>query len=207
MEEYDAAFELVDKLVNRYGLNPDRVITVPGNHDLNWDLSEEAYDFVPKRKLPKSLLEGQYIDAGGAGALIKDEERYQQRFKYFSDRFYKKVYSKPYPLEYDRQAILHPCPDDKILFLALNSCWELDHHYKDRASIKSGAIAHAVDQILTGNYDDWLKIAVWHHPVTSAESMKNTAFLEQLAVNGFQIAMHGHIHQAKDENFQYDTKE
>lgn len=204
VEEYDAAFELVDKLVNRYGLNPDKVITVPGNHDLNWDLSEEAYDFVPKRKLPKSLSKEQYIDAGGAGALIRDEERYQQRFKHFSDRFYKKVYGKPYPLEYDQQAILHPCPDDKILFLALNSCWELDHHYKDRASIKSGAIAHAVEQILTGNYDDWLKIAVWHHPVTSAESMKNADFLEQLAANGFQVAMHGHIHEAKDENFKYD---
>lgn len=205
VEEYDAAFELVDKLVNRYGLDPNRVITVPGNHDLNWDLSEEAYDFVPKRKLPKSLKEGQYIDAGDAGALIPDQDRYQQRFKHFSDRFYKKVYSQPYPLEYDKQAILHSCPDDKILFLALNSCWELDHHYKDRASIKSEAISHAVDQILTGNYDDWLKIAVWHHPVTSAESMKNVAFLEQLATLKFQVAMHGHIHQAKDENFQYDT--
>ncbi len=205
VEEYDAAFELVDKLVNRYGLNPDRVITVPGNHDLNWDLSKKSYDFVYKNEIPKSLPEGQYIHAGEAGALIRDEERYQQRFKHFSDRFYKKVYSKPYPLEYDQQAILHPCPNDKILFLALNSCWELDHHYKDRASIKSEAISHAIDQILTGNYDDWLKIAVWHHPVTSAESMKNVAFLEQLAVNGFQVAMHGHIHQAKNEYFKYDT--
>ena len=205
VEEYDAAYYFVDQLVSRYGLKLDRVITVPGNHDLNWDLSEEAYDFVLKRKLSKSLPEGQYIDAGEAGALIRDEERYQQRFKNFSDRFYKKVYGKPYALEYDKQAILHPYPDDKILFLALNSCWELDHHYKDRASIKSGAISHAVDQILTGNYDDWLKIAVWHHPVTSAESMKNVAFLEQLATLKFQVAMHGHIHQAKDENFQYDT--
>ena len=205
VKEYDAACELVDKLVNRYKLNSGRVITVPGNHDLNWDLSEEAYDFVSKRKLPKPLLEGQYIDAADAGALIRDEEKYKLRFKHFSDRFYQKVYGKPYPLEYDKQAILHSFPDDKILFLALNSCWELDHYYKDRASINPNAISHAVDQILTGNYDDWLKIAVWHHPVTSAESMKNVDFLEQLAVNGFQVAMHGHIHQAKDENFKYDT--
>ena len=205
IEEYNAAFELVDKLVNRYGLNPDRVITVPGNHDLSWDLSEEAYDFVSKRKLPKTLKEEEYIDAGNLGAFIRDEERYQKRFKHFSDRFYKKVYSRTYPLEYDQQAILHPCPEDKILFLALNSCWELDHHYKDRASINPNAISNAIDQILTRNYDDWLKIAVWHHPVTSSESMKNVAFLEQLAVNRFQVAMHGHIHEAKKENFQYDT--
>jgi hypothetical protein len=36
--------------------------------------------------------------------------------------------------------------------------------------------------------------------------MKNPAFLEQLAVTGFQLGIHGHIHEAKDENFQYDTK-
>ncbi|NJL63338.1 MAG: hypothetical protein HC903_17770, partial [Methylacidiphilales bacterium] len=34
--------------------------------------------------------------------------------------------------------------------------------------------------------------------------MKNVAFLEQLAVNGFQLGIHGHIHEAKDEHFRYD---
>ena len=205
-EEYDAAFNLVDKLVKRYGLDSNRVVIVPGNHDLNWDLSEAAYPFVAKRKLPNPLPQGRYIEAGNAGALICDEAEYKQRFAYFSARFYKKVYGKPYPLEYDQQAILHPCPQDKILFVALNSCWEIDHHYRDRAGIHSNAIANAVDQILSENYDDWLKIAVWHHPVNGSESMKNPAFLEQLAVHGFQLGIHGHIHEAKDENFQYDTK-
>ncbi|MFW9263406.1 metallophosphoesterase [Nostoc sp. CALU 546] len=196
-EEYDAAFELVDKLVKRYGLDPSRIVIVPGNHDINWELSEIAYPFVPKRKLPNPLPEGKYIDAGSAGALICDENEYKKRFDYFSDRFYKKIYSKYYPQEYDQQAIIHLCAEDKILFLGLNSCWEIDHEYKDRAGIHPNAIANALDQILTGNYDDWLKIAVWHHPVHSSESMKNTAFLEQLAVNGFQVGIHGHIHEAK----------
>jgi predicted MPP superfamily phosphohydrolase/energy-coupling factor transporter ATP-binding protein EcfA2 len=205
IDEYDAAFELVNKLLNHYRLDSNRVIIVPGNHDLNWDLSESAYDFVAKRKLPKSLAEGQYIDAGDAGKLIRDEERYKQRFKYFSKHFYEKIRECSYPLEYDKQSIIYPFPEDKILFLTLNSCWEIDQHYKDRSSINSNSISNSIDQILTGNYDDWLKIAIWHHPVTSAESMKNVAFLEQLVVNGFQIAMHGHIHEAKDENFQYDN--
>ncbi len=205
-EEYDAAFELVDKLVKRYGLDPSRIVIVPGNHDLNWELSETAYPFVPKRKLPNPLPEGRYIDAGSAGALICDEDEYKKRFDYFSDRFYKKIYNNPYPQEYDQQAIIYPCSEDKILFLGLNSCWKIDHEYKDRADIHPNAIANVLDQILTGNYDGWLKIAVWHHPVNGSESMKNTAFLEQLAVNGFQIGIHGHIHEAKDESFQYDTR-
>jgi hypothetical protein len=175
-EEYDAAFNLVDKLVTRYGLDSNRVVIVPGNHDLNWDLSEAAYPFVAKRKLPNPLPEGRYIEAGSAGALICDEAEYKQRFTYFSDRFYKKVYGKAYPLEYDQQAILHPCPKTKSYSLRLNSCWEIDHHYRDRAGIHSNAIANAVDQILSENYDDWLKIAVWHHPVNGSESLKNPLF-------------------------------
>lgn len=205
-EEYEAAFVLVDKLVKRYGLDPNRIIIVPGNHDLNWELSEDAYDFVPKRKLPDPLPEGRYIDAGSAGALICNEDKYKKRFEYFNDRFYQKIYNKAYPEEYAQQAILHSCPEDKILFLALNSCWEIDHEYKDRAGIHPNAITNALDKILMGNYDDWLKVAIWHHPVNSSESMKDVAFLEQLAVNGFQLGIHGHIHEAKDENFQYDTQ-
>ncbi len=205
-EEYEAAFELVDKLVKRYGLDPNRIVIVPGNHDLNWELSETAYPFVSKRKLPNPLPEGRYIDAGSTGALICDENEYKKRFDYFSDHFYKKIYNKPYPQEYDQQAILYPCLEDKILFLGLNSCWEIDHEYKNRAGIHPNAITNALEQILSVNYNDWLKIAIWHHPVNGSESMKNMDFLEQLAVSGFQVGIHGHIHEAKDENFQYDTR-
>ena len=67
-------------------------------------------------------------------------------------------------------------------------------------------MANAIEKILTEDYDGWLKVAIWHHPVNSSESMKDVAFLEQLAVNGFQLGIHGHIHEAKDENFQYDTQ-
>ena len=205
-EEYEAAFLLVDKLVKRYGLDPNRIIIVPGNHDLNWELSEDAYEFVHKRKFPKPLPEGRYIDAGSAGALICNEAKYKKRFEYFNDRFYQKIYNKAYPEEYAQQAILHSCPEDKILFLALNSCWEIDHEYKDRAGIHPNAMANAIEKILTEDYDGWLKVAIWHHPVNSSESMKDVAFLEQLAVNGFQLGIHGHIHEAKDENFHYDTQ-
>lgn len=201
-QEYEAAFQMVDKLVNKYELDYNRIVIVPGNHDLNWELSEDSYEFVPQRKVPKSLPEGEYINEN-TGKRIRKEEKYQERFKYFSEIFYTKIYNKPYPQDYKQQAIVHSFEEHKILFLGLNSCWEIDHHYKQRASIHPNAISTAIDEIL-GKYDGWLKIAVWHHPVTGGETMKNVEFLEQLAVNGFQIGMHGHIHEAKDENFKYD---
>jgi calcineurin-like phosphoesterase family protein len=204
-DEYEAAFELVDGLVKRFGLDANRIILVPGNHDLNHDLAEEAYPFVSKRKLLEPLPEGRYILAGEAGALLRDEALYRGRFANFGAYFYKKVYaSQEYPLNYAEQSILHLRPDDHLLFLALNSAWEIDHHYQDRASINMDALVRALGQLVDSQYDDWLKIAVWHHPVTGPEMMKNVDFLEQLAVNGFQICMHGHVHEAQQGFYTYD---
>jgi hypothetical protein len=205
-DEYDAALELFNRLVARFGLGPGQIIITPGNHDLNWDLAEQAYAFVSKRKLPDPLPEGRYIPAGDAGALICDEGLYQQRFANFSTHFYQKVFSgQPYPLDYAEQGIVHLCPSDQLLFLALNSAWEIDHHYQDRSGINMDALSRALDQLHDGQYDDWLKIAVWHHPITGKEMM-NDEFMQLLAVHGFQICMHGHIHEAIEGFYGYDPK-
>ena len=205
-EEYKAAFGLVDGLVKRFGLDAGRVVIVPGNHDLNWDISEEAYPFVPKRKLPAVLDEQLTIPAGEAGALVRDDLLYQKRFDLFSTHFYKKVYSgKDYPLDYAEQLKILERPDDKMLFLALNSCWQIDHHFQQRAGINMAALTRALDRLQDGKYDDWLKIAVWHHPVTGKEMM-NAEFLQLLSVHKFQICMHGHIHEAIEGFYKYDDK-
>ena len=68
------------------------------------------------------------------------------------------------------------------------------------------ALSNALSIILDREYDDWLKLAVWHHPINGPDMMKNTDFLEQLVNNGFQICMHGHIHEAKRELFNYGQR-
>jgi 3',5'-cyclic AMP phosphodiesterase CpdA len=204
-EEYTAAYELVDALVKRFGLDADRVVIVPGNHDLNWDLSEDAYPFVPKRKLQEKPPAGWTIPGDDTGTLIRQEDLYRRRFAYFSD-FYKKVFGGiEYPLDYVDQAILNERPKDRLLFLALNSCWEIDHYYRGRASINMPALAKILEQLGSDHYDAWVKIAVWHHPVTGREAM-NDAFLELLAVHGFQLCMHGHIHEAIEGFHKYNDE-
>lgn len=204
--EYKAAFEMVEGLVKRFGLDAGRVVIVPGNHDLNEDISEEAYPFVPKRKLLAFLDEQLSIPAGEAGALVRDGSLYQKRFDLFSTHFYKKVYSgKEYPLDYAEQSMIIEQTEDKMLFLALNSCWQIDHYFRQRAGINVDALSRALDRLQDEKYDDWLKIAVWHHPVTGKEMM-NDEFLELLSVHKFQICMHGHIHEAIECFHKYDDR-
>lgn len=205
-EEYDAAFRFVNGLTQHFGLAPERVVVVPGNHDLSWGKSREAYQFVFKELMPSDLPQSQIIPAGEIGFLVCDMTRYHARFEPFSEQFYRWV--RPgvrFPSDYADQAMLHLRPEDHILLLALNSAWEIDHHFRDRASINMEALSRALDQLQNNQCEGWLKIAVFHHPVTGREAM-NDDFMQLLAVHGFQIVLHGHVHEAKEGFYKYDDK-
>lgn len=205
-EEYDVAFTMVDGLVKRFGLDASRTVIVPGNHDLNWDLSEDAYTFTPQRRLPASLSVDEFIPAGDAGALLRNDELYRQRFAYFNTYFYRRVYTgQDYPTVYADQFLFVERPEDRILFLGLNSSWELDHHFHERAGIHMPALTGVLDRLQDGKYDGWLKIGVWHHPVIGKEAM-NDEFMQMLAVHGFQVVLHGHIHEARQGFYHYDDR-
>jgi small GTP-binding protein len=204
--EYHAAFLMIDSLVKRFGLDPSRVVIVPGNHDVNWDVSEIAYKFVPKRKLPTQLSENRYIPAGDTGALLLDEELYKTRFANFNTYLYRRVYAtKEYPLENIDQIVFVENLEQKILFLGLNSSWQIDHYFRDRISINMEALAHALDRLQEKDYKGWLKIAVWHHPITGNSSM-NDEFMQLLASHNFQVCLHGHIHEAIEGYHKYDDR-
>jgi small GTP-binding protein len=204
--EYQIAFDMVDGIVKRFALSSERVIIVPGNHDLNWELSEESYPFVPKRKLPSVLSDDRCIPAGDMGMLVRDDRLYPNRFKNFNEHFYKHIYvGKEYPLDYAEQTIFFERPEENILFVALNSSWEIDHHFRKRAGINSDALTRLMNRLNNGEYDGWLKIAVWHHPVSGKEMM-NDDFMGLLSVHKFQICVHGHIHEAIEGFYKYDEQ-
>nr|WP_321353137.1 metallophosphoesterase [uncultured Methanoregula sp.] len=203
-KEFKAAFGMVNDLVKRFGLDPSRVIIVPGNHDLNWDASESAYLFVTKRKLPDPLPQDRFIPAGDAGVLLRDEELYPERFTNFNNHFYRRIYcGKEFPRDYSSQALLIENAEDHILFLGLNSSWQIDHHFHDRANINMDALTIILDKLNEGVYNGWLKIAVWHHPISGREMM-NDEFMQLLTVHNFQICLHGHIHEAIENFHKYD---
>ncbi len=204
-DEYEAAFEFVNRLAKGFKLEPNRIVIVPGNHDLNWELSGRAYEFVYRNELTTAPQEGKFIDAGKPGVLICNEELNRQRFVNFDEHLFNKIYNKPYPLDYSKQSFLTIRADDRILFLTFNSSWNVDRHFPARASINPDALAHAFGQLVGGDYDDWLKIAVWHHPISGPSTM-NSDFLEQLAVHGFQLCLHGHIQQPNQVYHKYDEQ-
>lgn len=124
-KEYDEAVRFVRLISRHFKVSSDRFITVPGNHDVNWDAATTAYRFIPPHKRP-SDLPSDHIDLHANGALLRDADLHTLRFSNFSERFYRQAFGRPYPLQYTDQGIVHKFKSHKLLFVTLNSSWAID---------------------------------------------------------------------------------
>ncbi|WP_339458593.1 HEAT repeat domain-containing protein [Nodularia spumigena] len=206
--EYAAAQQFFDELRQDFPLQPEQIIIVPGNHDLNWSLAKKAYQLIDRDDYKGELTQGEYIEENASVIRVRDEEKYKRRFEHFSN-FYQTIKNQPYPLDYDQQYTLDHFPNQNLLILGLNSAWQLDHHYKSRATINMNTFSNALTKIRRQQeYTNCIKIAVWHHPLDSAwdDRIKDQSFMEQLAVAGFRFFLHGHVHQAQKGFNEYDAK-
>lgn len=203
-KEYDAARFFLELLMNGFGLSSRQVVLVPGNHDVSWDLSRSAYQLVRRSEHRAPLVPGSYVEHSTSVIEVRDDDRYGQRFQPFAD-LVKTITGEPYPLAAVDQATLHSLDDGKLLVLGLNSAWENDHHFPDRASIHGGALADALIKLGPASAEQ-LRVAVFHHPIHSGEEsrIKDVGFLQQLAVHGFRLVLHGHVHRADASLYRYD---
>lgn len=204
-DEYSEAKLFLGYLSEEFDLNPEQIIIVPGNHDLNWKISEAAYEPI-RAKDYTGIKDENYIINKGEFLEVLAPNKYKRRFIHFSE-FYKSITGTSYSLDYSEQYTLHDFPERKLLILGLNSAWHLDHHYKSRASIHMGALSNALTRIRKNPaYEGYLKFAVWHHPLNSPfeDRIKDHGFLEQLAKANFRVVFHGHIHKAEKTDFKYE---
>jgi WD40 repeat protein/3',5'-cyclic AMP phosphodiesterase CpdA len=203
--EYEEAKQFLGHISDEFKLDPTQIIIVPGNHDINWRLSESSYAAVRAKDYPGVVDEDHVINKGEYIEAL-DPGRHKQRFKDFC-AFYEEVTGKSYALDYEEQYTLYDYPENRLLVLGLNSAWHLDHYYTSRASINIGAFGKALTEIRNNKtYSNYLKCAVWHHPLNSPfeDRIKDHGFLEQLAKAEFQLVFHGHIHKSEKTDFKYD---
>lgn len=201
--EYDAARLFLEHLMSGFGLAARQLTLVPGNHDVSWPLAEVGYSLRRRSQQRGALRPGTFIEHGADVVEVRDEEAYRRRFQPFVD-LYRLVKGVEYPLDYVDQATLD-VPDPHLLILGLNSAWEIDHHFRDRASINAEALARALLKLGPPS-EDQLRIAAFHHPIHGGEDsrIRDAAFLQQLAVHGFSLVLHGHVHRAEDALYRYD---
>ncbi|MEE4357640.1 MAG: SUMF1/EgtB/PvdO family nonheme iron enzyme [Desulfococcaceae bacterium] len=207
-EEYEAAEIFIRSLCEKFRMSPSALVMVPGNHDLNWGKSEDSYELKFRKDCEGELKDGNFIAETDKIVQIRNEEKYRERFAFFRE-FCRSLTEKDYPSDYGEQGLICHLPEINILIAGFNSAWNLDHHFRSRASISNEAVTHVLDEIRdNGIYKDCLKFAVWHHPLHSPfdDRITDHGFMQRLAVDGFRVCFHGHIHKSDAGLYLYDQE-
>ena len=206
---YVLARDFLEMLRYDFALERDRIVLVPGNHDVDREISDDwGYDLKRWKDAAKEYREGIDFKDGERSVYILNEEGYKERFHRFA-KFYEDVRGERYPYHYEDQGTVFSLEPLNIVVLGLNSAWELDHIFKDRISIFEDAVEKGLDRIL-GEIETRtsLKFAVWHHPFAPSpnrnDHIKNMFFLHQLAQAGFCVCLHGHMHKPEGGNFVFE---
>lgn len=203
--------------------NRDRVVIVPGNHDVNFyevtaSLKEITFvgdnaaavgviaEHVNRLNAPDSMLRWSWKTL--SFSEVVDKERYLRRFQAFAD-FYQSFYggSREYSVQPDRQYDLFDYPDLGITIVGLNSCYNNDPLNRV-ASIHPDCIAAAARELRDGRYRGRLRIALWHHSTNGPPGQidhLDPDFLQVLADCGISLGLHGHQHRPQliDERYQF----
>jgi hypothetical protein len=185
-EGWILAEQFVTALVNGFGLDALRVVLAPGNHDLVWN---DDY-FTVERKLLHRDPQGRPT----VGGEPKPNEKYNARFHRFRT-FYHNIYSvRSYNEDPSAQFDLTP-GEGGLRFLSLNSAWQIDQYYPERASLNNDALSKALRE--AGRVP--LGIAVWHHAAAGDRKIAETEATMKLSDAGFRIVLHGDAHQEGDD--------
>ena len=192
---FPAAREFVSTLRERLGLSIDRVVLIPGNHDVVDD--DGFYQWRSKKD---GLKEGEYVPKAD-GFLARDPAKWPERFKPFSDHLYHPLFQQPYPLKLEDQGQGFPPENTHVQFLAFNSAWAVDQTDRKRSGLLAGAVLKGIkaaddQQKRRPGTREPLRIGVWHHAVLHEDGMKEVDVVGHLTKAEVRLVLHGDVHEA-----------
>lgn len=212
--------ELADLFV---GGDRERVIITPGNHDISYTefkSSLREIHFTTGDPVTEQM-KAQYVRSlYTPGSKLRwswqslsffelvDPVRYRSRLAPFSD-FYSRFYrgSRSYLLEPEKQYDIFDYPDLGLIVAAFSSCYNNDPLNRV-GSIHPDCIAGASRTLREDRYRGRVRLAMWHHNVSSTPSQidyMDPDTVQVLIDCGFSLGFHGHQHKPQfiDELFQF----
>jgi hypothetical protein len=224
--QYDQAEDFLVGLAGSFvGGDRERVVIIPGNHDVSFFHALKSMKEVP---LNLSSEKGRNSAIGTVKRLwspdtklrwswgelrlyeITDPAMYAERLGAFC-RFYEKFYQgkRKYTLNPDEQYDVFDFARYNLTVIGLSSCHGNDPINK-LGAIHPDCLAAASRQMRDPRYGGRLLLAVWHHNTSGGPSQAdymNADILQCLIDDGFSIGFHGHQHRPQfiDERHQFGT--
>lgn len=212
----DFLVELTDAV---FGGDRNRVVLVPGNHDVSYTAMLESCDRIEippdlssKKHLtdelfaPNSRLRWSWSEV--CFYRIKDDTQYDARLQGFAtayERFY--VGKRVFSLNPKDQFELFDYPDLGFSVVALNSCYRNDP-LRRAGGFNPAAFAAACDEAQRPSRTGWLVAATWHHHIGAGPIESDSLdfdFLQHLIDSGMSLGFHGHQHwhECVDERYRF----
>lgn len=213
--QYDEAIAFLSDLANKFvGGNKNRVVVVPGNHDVDWKYSRQSMtkleikEFldvnwrIKEKYLSEALNQHSKIRWNWreiAFYKVTDNDLYLKRLEAFAS-FYDRFYDgkRSYSIEPETQYDIFDCPEFEMSIVGYNSCYNNDH-LKKVGDIHPDCIAKSAGQLKELSRKGRLLLATWHHNTNGLpydadymDSRRLKNFIEHDIALGF----HGHQHWA-----------
>jgi hypothetical protein len=203
--QYTEALSLLEALADNF-LEGDRakLIMVPGNHDIDWNMARNSMVSVSSNgqrvsnllAMPDSPYRWSWKDL--QLMMIKDQSGYYNRFEYFCD-LYSRFYSSAklaFSIDGWRYWNLFELADGNILVCAYNSCANNDC-YCDCGEIPREAISESDLFVRSTRKDYKLKVAMWHHNLQGPpfrSDYLDPNLISLIIDKGYRLGLHGHQH-------------
>lgn len=221
-EQYLEATEFLNKLAHTFlGGNRDRVILIPGNHDVSACHARDSFKEIEITEDRRGEIVRQLFSPASEFRWdwnkftvhkISDQKKYDMRLAAFS-KFYTNFYGgkRSYSLDPAKQFDLFDFPEFELTIVGFSSCHNNDILNKPgmihpQSSASAGLCLRKAD--LNGR----TKIALWHHN-TEGKPQQNdymdAGSLQNLMGCGFVLGFHGHQHKPQfiQENSRYGGNE
>lgn len=219
-EQYREAIEFLGRLAEAFvDGNRNKVVVVPGNHDVSayhFEQSLRRIDILADRKkelVTQLFSSGSQLRWSWSGFElyeIIDQALYTQRLAAFAE-FYSEFYggSRTYDLDPARQVDIFDFPEFDLVVAAFSSCHNNDL-FNRQGAIHPACIADAGARLRMPSYQDRLRIAVWHHNAEGSPARvdyMDPDLIQNLIDRGFSLGFHGHQHRPQflDTRFRHGT--
>ncbi len=209
--QYDQAHEFLVGLCDRFFEGKrDRVVLLPGNHDVDYSamVQSGSYLGIPKSARDKSALVNELFSANSTLRWswsklqffrVDDQNVYNNRLRQFA-RMYERFYNgeRTYSLDPSQQFDVFDFADLSFCLVALNSCHRNDPMNRV-GTIQPAALAGACRALRSPSRAGWCLGATWHHDIAGGaghEDFLDAGFIQLLIDAGVTIGFHGHRHRS-----------
>ena len=208
--------DLTDKFLHG---KRERLIMVPGNHDVNRNASFRSMsvlDIKDNIEIAKNLNNSGWVsniyrwswDSCTFSKIVR-HDIYGERFDAYK-QFFEKFYEGKQLTDCESEALIEDFPEYNVTFVGYNSCSGIDH-LNSIGHINNEALYYR-HQDLQEYYDNGrLIIGVWHHHVYGSPYISNfmdKGILPHIHENHIKLALFGHQHYAEvaDEYIDFENK-